>query len=91
MSSPHFRAIVRGKVQGVYFRDTTRQTAERLGLTGSAVNLPDGTVRVEAYGPRPALEGLVEFLHRGSPQSRVDGVEIEWQDDETPPPRFTTG
>ena len=72
-------ATVRGRVQGVNFRAFTAQQAQRLGLTGSVRNLPDGrSVRVEAEGERPALVTLIARLHEGPPLARVDGVDVTW-------------
>ncbi|NKX54158.1 acylphosphatase [Arthrobacter mobilis] len=67
-------ATVAGHVQGVGFRYWTRSQAERLGLDGQAVNSPDGTVRITAEGPRPALERLVALLRSEAP-GRVDRVD----------------
>jgi acylphosphatase len=67
-----FRIV--GKVQGVYFRQGTREAAERLGIAGYARNLPDGSVEVVAHGTDPALEELLRWLHRGPSSARVDGV-----------------
>ncbi|MCS7056031.1 MAG: acylphosphatase [Thermoflexales bacterium] len=72
-------AIVRGVVQGVNFRYTTRREAQRLSLVGWVRNRPDGTVEVTAEGPRPQLEQLLDFLHRGPPMARVTAVEATWQ------------
>ncbi len=83
--------IVRGRVQGVWFRETTRRQAQHLGLTGSAVNLPDGSVEVIACGPEPGLEALRDWLWEGSPLSRVESVECSFHEEPNPPPRFTTG
>jgi acylphosphatase len=55
-------AVVSGQVQGVGFRWWTRCRALELGLVGQAANLPDGTVRVSAEGPRERCERLVELL-----------------------------
>jgi acylphosphatase len=72
------RATVRGRVQGVFFRDSTRRYAEQAGLTGFSRNMPDPTaVEVVAEGDRTRLEALVEFLKRGPPAARVDSVETE--------------
>ncbi len=71
-------ATVSGSVQGVYFRAYTQREAERLGLTGYARNLSDGTVEVVAEGPRAALESLLAWLRRGSPSAHVDEVRAEW-------------
>lgn len=71
-------AIVHGHVQGVYFRDCTEQEATRLGVTGWVANQSDGTVKVVAEGIEAALTQLVEWLHTGSPMSRVDWVDVAW-------------
>ncbi len=84
------RHFVSGRVQGVFFRDSTRRQAERLGLTGYAVNLDDGRVEVLACGPAHALDRLERWLHDGSPAARVTEVRVEPADDD-PPDRFTTG
>jgi acylphosphatase len=67
-----FRIV--GKVQGVYFRHSTRVQAERLGLAGYAENLPDGSVEVLAQGSAEAAEELSRWLHRGPASARVDEV-----------------
>jgi acylphosphatase len=71
-------AAVRGRVQGVGFREFTRRHAAALGLTGWVRNRPDGSVELEAEGPRPALDELVRRLHTGPRLSRVDAVEVAW-------------
>ena len=85
------RCIVRGRVQGVWYRETTRQTAVRLGVTGSAVNLPDGTVEVIACGDEEAVEALCAWLWEGPPHARVAGVECSPLEVGVPPDHFTTG
>lgn len=85
------RCIVSGRVQGVWFRETTRQQAVALGLTGSAVNLPDGTVEVVACGEEAAVKELQRWLWRGSPMSRVQAVNCVILEDADPPPAFVTG
>lgn len=69
------RFLVTGKVQGVYFRHSTRAEAERLALRGVARNLPDGSVEVIAHGEAPALEALHQWLHRGPAMARVAAVQ----------------
>jgi acylphosphatase len=66
---------VTGKVQGVYFRHSTRLEAERLGIRGVARNMPDGTVEVLAHGDPAAVETLRQWLHRGPALARVAVVE----------------
>lgn len=73
-------ARVYGRVQGVFFRDTTRREAQRRQLTGWVRNEPDGTVRVVAEGADEALQSFEQFLHEGSPSARVSRVESAWQD-----------
>jgi acylphosphatase len=71
------RAVVRGRVQGVWFRASTAERATALGLRGCAENRSDGSVLVVAAGAIGALERLVEWLHKGPPMARVDAVEVE--------------
>ena len=67
---------VHGRVQGVWFRDSTRREAERLGVQGYAINLDDGNVEVLAEGPAAALDALQDWLHQGPPMARVTRVEV---------------
>ena len=71
------RAVVRGRVQGVWFRASTAERATALGLRGRAENRPDGSVLVVAAGEAASLDRLVEWLRRGPPMARVDTVEVE--------------
>jgi acylphosphatase len=73
-------AIVRGRVQLVMYRDFARRKALRLKLCGEVRNLPDGTVRVVAEGPREALEKYLEKLHRGSVLARVEGIDARFRE-----------
>ncbi len=77
-------------MQGVFFRASTQREAQRLDLTGHAINLADGSVEVLACGDAQALDALERWLHDGSPDARVERVERE-PSDATPPERFTTG
>ena len=77
------RFTVRGRVQGVWFRDSTRRQAQQLSISGSAVNLPNGEVEVLAYGASAALDELAAWLESGPPLARVSELlveEIEWCD-----------
>ena len=67
------RYLVSGKVQGVYFRHSTRTEALRLGMRGVARNLPDGSVEVLAQGDPSSIEALRQWLQRG-PQWRASTV-----------------
>ena len=75
-----FHAIVRGRVQGVFFRSFVRQHARTLGLTGTVRNVRhSNAVEVKAEGERPQLVTLLQLLHRGPSEARVDDVEIDWK------------
>jgi len=69
------RFLVSGRVQGVFFRASTREEALRLGLTGHAKNLPDGSVEVVACGDDAALAELQRWLQLGPPLAQVSRVE----------------
>lgn len=93
MSSTETRRwLISGRVQGVFFRESTRREAEPLGLSGHAVNLPDGRVEVVAHGSREALDQLESWLHSGPPAARVSSVEAT-ESDQVPEPGsgFRTG
>jgi acylphosphatase len=68
------RFLVLGKVQGVYFRHSTRVEAQRLEISGYARNLGDGSVEVVARGGVAAVEELKVWLRHGPRQARVDSV-----------------
>ena len=70
---------VSGRVQGVYFRQSTETRARELGLVGWVRNLPDGRVEAIAEGSEDALEAWVAFCHVGPPAARVEHVEIQWE------------
>lgn len=77
MDEQCIRVRVSGRVQGVFFRASTREQALSKGISGYAKNLPDGRVEVVACGDDDALEWLVAWLHKGPPKARVDAVDIE--------------
>ena len=73
-------ALVHGHVQGVSYRDFTREHARRRRLLGWVRNMPDGgTVEVMAQGSKPALEQLLYLLRQGPTGAVVDYVEVEWR------------
>ncbi|MBK6349717.1 MAG: acylphosphatase [Steroidobacteraceae bacterium] len=71
------RCFVAGRVQGVFYRASTRIRAESLGVTGHARNLPDGRVEVLACGAPAAVDALCHWLWAGSPGSSVSAVASE--------------
>lgn len=84
------RFLVSGKVQGVWFRESTRRQAARLGIDGYAINLSDGRVEVIATGDAEAVAELERWLAEGPPLAVVDQVEVESYV-ESIEPGFTTG
>jgi len=68
--------IVSGKVQGVFFRDSTRRKAQELGLNGYAKNLPDGNAEVVAEGQEEKINKLIEFIKNNPGHSKVKEVKI---------------
>lgn len=76
------RAIVRGQVQGVFFRDSTRQEAEAHGVNGRARNLDDGAVEVILEGPAEAVEKVLDFIRRDPGHAQVEDVEVTNEDPE---------
>jgi acylphosphatase len=70
--------LVRGRVQGVWYRGAAVEEARRLGLGGTVRNLADGAVEVVASGPREGVEHLVAWCRRGPPAARVEDVELRW-------------
>lgn len=68
------RCYVSGRVQGVFYRASTRQRAQELGCRGYARNLADGRVEVLAVGEPVAVHALIEWLRRGPPAAHVTDV-----------------
>jgi acylphosphatase len=88
MSDEHIArsVVVHGAVQGVFFRDTCRELAQRARVTGWVRNEPDGTVAAVFEGPPEAVESMVAWCHDGPPRARVDRVQV----DPAPPSGATT-
>ncbi len=82
------RVVVRGRVQGVGYRDFVYMRARFLGLRGYVRNLPDiRSVEVVAEGDRASLEQLLDYLREGPRGARVDGLDVSWGE---PTGRHTT-
>jgi acylphosphatase len=80
------RVIVHGRVQGVFFRDTTRRTAQSRGVSGWVRNNPDGSVEAAFEGPEEAVDSMVRFCREGPRGAVVEHVDVR---DE--PPEGLTG
>ena len=73
------RLKISGRVQGVYYRASTVQQAQSLGLTGWVMNSSDGSVEAVAEGAKPKLEELIAWCHQGPDGARVTHVDIRWE------------
>jgi len=74
------RVVVRGRVQGVFFRDTTRRLAAERGVAGWVANRDDGAVEAAFEGEEDAVAALVAFAGRGPAGAAVEGVEVIEED-----------
>lgn len=75
MIARHIRVI--GKVQGVFFRASTKAKADELGIKGTVQNEPGGTVYIEAEGEPSAMELFLEWCKEGPPRARVDNLDVK--------------
>jgi acylphosphatase len=71
---------VSGRVQGVFFRATTRDTAKEHDVDGWVQNLADGRVEAVFEGSEAAVESMIDFCHEGSEAARVDDVSVEYEE-----------
>lgn len=76
------RVIVHGRVQGVFFRDTTRRTAESRGVSGWVRNNPDGSVEAVFEGPEEAVGAMVGFAQEGPRGAMVESVDVRDEEPE---------
>jgi acylphosphatase len=76
------RVVVHGRVQGVFFRDSTRRAARAHGVAGWAVNRDDGAVEAVFEGPAEAVAAMVEFAAEGPPDALVERIETYHEDPE---------
>lgn len=82
------KITVFGKVQGVFFRKHTKEVADRLSITGTVENKPDGTVEIFATGTTDALEQFKSWCKQGEPPAQVDRIEIHQSDRVSETDRF---
>jgi acylphosphatase len=76
------RVVVRGDVQGVFFRDSTQKEAEERGVSGSVTNRSDGAVEAVFEGPREAVDALIAFCREGPSRADVEDVEVTEEEPE---------
>ncbi|HUX30093.1 MAG TPA: acylphosphatase [Thiobacillus sp.] len=70
------RLLIKGRVQGVWFRESMRRKAERLGVAGWVRNTPDGAVEAVVQGPAEAVDALIAWARSGPLMARVDGITL---------------
>ena len=75
-SKKTLRLVIHGHVQGVFFRDTMRNEAQKLGIAGWVRNRSDGTVEAAVQGEPASVDAIVRWTHRGPPLAQVEQVEI---------------
>lgn len=75
MAKKHLNIKVTGKVQGVFYRASTKAVADQLGIRGFVKNEQDGSVYIEAEGDASFMESFLEWCHEGPDRSRVEQVE----------------
>jgi acylphosphatase len=76
------RVVVRGEVQGVFFRDSARREADRRGVAGSVTNRSDGAVEAVFEGPQSVVEELVEWCRSGPSRADVRDLEVSEEEPE---------
>ena len=75
---------IHGRVQGVWYRESMRQQAQRLGVTGWVRNRSDGTVEAVVQGAAGAVEAMIEWARQGPPSAKVERVDIADSDGDYP-------
>jgi acylphosphatase len=79
MANKRVHLIVRGRVQGVFFRAATQREARRLGITGWVKNRADGSVEILAEGEEDSIRELSSWANHGPSAARVDQVDVRWR------------
>jgi acylphosphatase len=80
MAKVRAHVFISGKVQGVFFRQTTKERAESLDVSGWVRNLPDGRVEAVFEGEEPAVKTVVEYCYHGPSRAKVTDVEVSWEE-----------
>ncbi len=80
MATARVHLIIHGRVQGVAFRYSAEDVANRVGVAGWVRNLHNGTVEIIAEGQRSELEELIKWCQHGPSLARVTDVEVDWQE-----------
>jgi acylphosphatase len=76
MTEKTIEIIVKGSVQGVFFRQTTKEKALELGLSGEVKNNDDGSVTIKATGEKEQIDKLIAWCHSGPPKAKVNSIVV---------------
>jgi acylphosphatase len=79
MANKRVVLVIKGRVQGVFFRAAAQREAKRLGVTGWVKNRTDGSVEVLAEGDEDAIKELTMWANHGPSAARVDQVDVRWR------------
>jgi len=74
------KILIKGMVQGVFFRYSTSVEAKKIGVKGWVRNVPGGDVEAVIEGEREKVQRLIDWCHKGPPASRVDKVTVDWEE-----------
>jgi len=80
MGKVRARVIIEGRVQGVFFRHHTEETALRLGVKGLVKNRRDGSVEAIFEGDQERVDQIIQWCHRGPSEAGVKNVRVTWED-----------
>ena len=80
MEKVRAQVLIEGRVQGVFFRYHTQETAFNLGLKGWVKNRRDGSVEAVFEGDKEKVDQIIQWCHRGPPEARVTKVHLNWED-----------
>ncbi len=76
MAKVHKQITIQGRVQGVFFRASTKEMADKLGIAGQVRNLPDGSVWIAAESEESAMESFIAWCRQGPPRAQVTGLRL---------------
>ena len=79
MATKRVHVLIKGRVQGVFFRAAAQREARRLGITGWVKNRPDGGIEIMAEGEEDAIRELTSWANHGPSAARVDSVDVRWR------------
>ncbi len=79
MGQKRIHLLVRGRVQGVYFRATAQREARQHGLSGWVKNRGDGSVEIVAEGEEDDVKDFLSWAQKGPSTARVDDVDVRWR------------